>query len=91
MTDEQRLASHGYKLVTRAEFEAATDVPAGSTREVVRRVAAKWGGAFVVYDPNDDDNGWLLVGGDRSALARETVEHLSEIGPAAEPAQASLF
>jgi len=84
-TDEECLTRSGYKLVTRAEFDAATDVPAG-IRQVAAAVAQKWGGAFVVYDPSDDDTGWLLVGDDRAALARETVEHLE-----LRTAQPSLF
>ena len=87
MTDEEHMASYGFKLVTRAEFDAATDVPAGTTREVVRRL----GGAFVVYDPADDDQGWLLVGDDRAALARETVEYRCHPETEPPPEQPSLF
>jgi hypothetical protein len=71
LDDERTLASFGYKIVTRAEFDVAIDVPAGSTREVIRQLA----GAFIVYDPEDDDEGWLLVGDSRAELARETVEY----------------
>jgi hypothetical protein len=73
--DERTLAGHGYKLVTLKEFNAADDVPKGNTREVVRRIATSSTVRFVVYEPHGDDRyGWLLVGTDRAALARETVE-----------------
>jgi hypothetical protein len=91
MTDEETLAGQGFRLVTLAEFEAATDVPAGTTREVVRRVIAAHGGAFVVYDPNDYDQGWLLVGDDRAELARETVEYRCQPEPDLQPEQPSLL
>lgn len=84
MTDEQILSSYGYKLVTVAEFNAAPDVPDGLRVRVAENLR-RWPGKFVVYDPNDDCEGFLLVGPDRDALAKETVQHneLSE--------QASLF
>lgn len=85
MTHEQTLTAAGYKLVTRAGFDAANDVPAG-IREVAAAVAKEWGGAFIVYDPNDDATGWLLVGDNRADLARETVESLE-----LEATQPSLF
>lgn len=89
MTDEETLKTNGYKLVTLAEFNAATDVPDG-TRERVALIVKKWGGDFVVYDPNDDCEGWLLVSKDRAALAKETVEYRCQPEEPA-PKQASLF
>ena len=74
--DEETLTSHGYRIVTLAEFETATDVPRGNTRKVVRQLVRRYGGNTVVYEPGGDDrHGWLLVGDDRAALARETVEY----------------
>jgi hypothetical protein len=35
--------------------------------------AAEFPGSFVVYDPLADADGWLLIGFDPEALARETV------------------
>lgn len=87
------IASHGYKLVTRAEFDAATDVPAGM-REIAARVLARWGGDFVAYDPACGDDGWLLIDDDRDQVIGETIEHLgrapAEPEPIPEP-QGSLF
>jgi hypothetical protein len=86
MTDEQTILAAGMKIVTRAEFEAATDVPAGNNRKVVAAIH----GAFVIYDPTDDgDRTWLLVDDDRSLLVRETAQHLRE--QETEPDQPSLF
>jgi hypothetical protein len=39
-------------------------------------LARQFGDTVVVYTPHGDDrHGWLLVGKDRAALARETVEY----------------
>lgn len=62
---------HGYKVVERAAFEATKELPAG-----LRERAARYEGDWVVYDPEDDCDGWLLVGDDPDALAKETVEVL---------------
>lgn len=92
---EKILAEAGYKIVTRAQFDAATDVPAGM-RTVAAGVLARWGGDFVVYDPAGGDDGWLLIDDDREQIVGETVEHLGRQAeqpadqPAA-PAQATLF
>jgi len=75
--NRQVLADNGYKLATRAEFDAAGDVPEG-IREREASIpfgdaAGKGQGLFIVYDPNDDNEGWLLVGDDADELANETV------------------
>lgn len=90
---EQAIQSAGYKLVTRAEFGAATDVPAGM-RKIADGVLAKWGGDFVCYDPAGGDDGWLIIDDSRETVIGETVEHLGRQEMATEPeppAQASLF
>jgi hypothetical protein len=74
--DERVLTSQGYRIVSVAEFNKATDVPEGKTREVVRQLVKRFGGDTVVYEPGGDDRyGWLLIGDDRAALARETVDY----------------
>jgi hypothetical protein len=77
MTDEQVLSAAGYKLVTWADFQSATDVPV-FIRKIAEGVHDRWGGAFVVYDPAGGDDGWLLVEDDRELLVRETAQHLRE-------------
>jgi hypothetical protein len=75
-TDEQIkfIVSYDYKLVSRAEFDAATDLPAG-----LRERASQYEGSWVVYDPLNDDEGFLLVGNDREALAKEAYEHVETL------------
>ncbi|MHC2251008.1 hypothetical protein ACVILK_000700 [Bradyrhizobium embrapense] len=91
MNAEQIIASAGIKVVTRAEFDAATDVPAG-VRLVADRLFKRWGGHFVVYDPAGGDDGWLLIDDDREQIIGETVEHLGRLKPEPPaPAQGSLF
>lgn len=86
MTDEQTIIAAGMKIVTRAEFDAATDVPAGDTRKVVEAIP----GAFVIYDPTDDgDRSWLLIDDDRAEIVRQTAQYLREQQTG--PEQPSLF
>lgn len=84
MTDEQRLAAAGIKLVTRAEFDDASDVPP-IIRTLAARVAQRWGGAFVIYEPAGGANGFLLVSDDRAEILSEALEHCCP------PEQPSLF
>ncbi|MCP1852828.1 MULTISPECIES: hypothetical protein [unclassified Bradyrhizobium] len=91
MTNEQMVSAAGIKVVTRAEFDAATDVPAG-VRLVANRLFKRWGGDFVVYDPAGGDDGWLLIDDDREQIIGETIEHLGRLNPEpSAPAQGSLF
>ncbi|WP_027578460.1 hypothetical protein [Bradyrhizobium sp. Ai1a-2] len=92
MNGEQTLINAGFKIVTRAEFEATTDVPAGM-RLVAERIFKRWGGDFVVYDPAGGDRGWLLIDDDRDQIIGETVEHLGRTpaAPLEDVAQGSLF
>lgn len=62
---------YGYKCVTRAAFEAAPDRPPG----LVERMAP-FAGSHAVYDPNNDWEGWCLVGDDPAELRRETLDHI---------------
>ncbi len=70
-----KLESYGYKLVCRDKFCKATDVPAGL---LVR--ADKIAGLWVVYDPDDDDEGFMLIGNDQHALAKEAWDFLDAVG-----------
>jgi hypothetical protein len=90
----EAITAAGYKLVTWAEFQAATDVPP-FVRRVADGVHARWGGEFVIYDPAGGDRGWLLIDDDRDQIIGETVEHLGRQPPTPlepePPAQSSLF
>lgn len=70
-TNKEILESYDFKLVSRGDFESAGDVPNGLRDRVEGR-----DGAFVVYDPLDDDEGFLLVGDDAESLAAEAVSHM---------------
>lgn len=72
MTNKEKLAREGYKLVTRREFELAADRPLGLFDRFEGCTIPP--GAFVVYDPNDDEDGWLLIDNDPEWLAAQTVE-----------------
>lgn len=93
MTAEQIICAAGYRVVSAADFRAATDVPP-RMRLLAERLFARWGGDFVVYDPASGDDGWLLIDDDREQIVGETVEHLGRLAMAVdgdEPAQKSLF
>lgn len=85
MTDDQAketmVKAIGYQLVSRECFEALTPEDMNSGVDEAKallglkaRVAAI-PGAYVLYDPNDDGEGWLLVGDSKEALATETLNH----------------
>lgn len=61
----EKLEANGYKLDRRSDFYDN----AGSDALVLR--ARKFTGAWVLWDTNDDDDGFLLVGDDWEALYRE--------------------
>ena len=74
----QWLADNGYKIVTRREFELAADRPLGLFN---RFESPHWSkalpvGAFVLYDPEDDEDGFMLTNDNVEALAIEAFKHL---------------
>ena len=77
MTTEEHInfiQAYDYKCVGRAEFEAATDRPAGLLER-----SKKYPGAWVVYDPLADDEGFMIIGDDKAALAKEAYEHIDSL------------
>lgn len=56
--------SYGFRITTWAEFEAATDRPEGLLER-----ALQFKDAHVLWDPDDGDEGFMLVGSDRQDLA----------------------
>lgn len=74
----------GYKLVTREEFLAATDRPGGLLERAKGinpdhdQKADLTVHTHVVYDPDDDYEGWMLWGNDPEALDRETMDMIGE-------------
>lgn len=59
---------NGYRLDARATFESE------ATPALVSR-AAEYPGALVLWDFNDDEDGFLLCGDDRDALVAEFEAH----------------
>ncbi|ESY35734.1 hypothetical protein NKK48_30335 [Mesorhizobium sp. C386A] len=66
MTDV--ITNNGYRLDARAEFERQAS-PALVTR------AKAYPGIFVLWDPNDDDDGYLIVGDSSIELEKEFTTH----------------
>ena len=58
--------SYGFRIQTRAEFEAATDRPEGLLER-----ANRYPGSHVIWDPNGDGEDWMLVGDGRDFLAQQ--------------------
>lgn len=71
---------NGYRLDAREVFEAEAD-PA-----LIKRASA-FPGELILWDPNDDADGFLLVGDDRLALVREFKNHFGEYLETSEAAQ----
>ncbi len=76
------IASYGFCIVPRAEFEALESLDGyGGKNDDLDRAnaaalkdrAARWPGAFVLYDPAADDEGLLLCGDDPAELSREAL------------------
>ncbi|MER8983937.1 hypothetical protein [Mesorhizobium sp. M0843] len=66
MTDV--ITNNGYRLDARAVFERQA-----STALVTR--AKAYEGIFVLWDPNDDDDGYLIVGDSSIELEKEFTTH----------------
>lgn len=74
------LESYGYKLVTWDEFLVAPDRPEGLT---VRAYSYYGEDIFthIVYDPSDDEDGFMLVGTNPEELASDTCNYISDMFP----------
>ena len=67
-------------------FTGAPSMTPAQRAEAHSEIRAEWRerasehpGAFAVYDPNSDAEGWMLVGDDLAALVRESVQHHEDI------------
>lgn len=63
----------GCQHMSAAEIQRQHD----ETRENLRKRASLHEGTHVVYDPNDDGDGWLLVG-DEAAIRAETEQMIAD-------------
>lgn len=91
MHKARQLRQSGYKLVRREQFMqlpvrmstygGATMSPEEKTRRYaaivakLRARATQFPGAWLVYDPHSDADGWLLVGDDPQQLVLDTLAH----------------
>lgn len=80
------IESYDYKFVTWNEFVTTSNVPDGILERANDwRYDASTGGYipfdFVVYDPLDDDQGFLLLGNDGQELVREACEYIIQSEP----------
>jgi hypothetical protein len=84
MKHRQIAESYGFRILPRADFlDAKTNLiekcgvdQDGHLFEALKARASKINGAFILFDPDDSDEGWLLVGDDADQLAKNTVEEL---------------
>ncbi|PZR93558.1 MAG: hypothetical protein DI537_10605 [Stutzerimonas stutzeri] len=84
MNHREIIEAYGFKIMPRADFLSATSNliadccvdQDGKLFEALKVRAGKTDGAFVLFDPEDDDDGWLLIGDDADALALNTVREL---------------
>jgi len=85
--DYQYLHGFGLRVLPREQFLTDTfdynpfDNAADNASELVllRDRAAKYEGQFVVYDPSDGEEGWLLVGDDFAGLCAETADRFRDM------------
>lgn len=72
------LEGNEYRLVTASEYDAAKDKPDGLDN---RAAILRKDFTFVIYDPEGDENGFMLWGNDPVKMAEEAVEHLELTPP----------
>jgi len=62
---------NGYRLDKRPVFEQ-------EAQPLLVERAKEYDGEFVLWDPNDDEQGYLIVGSDQDELAFEFINHFGE-------------
>ena len=69
-----------------AAFTGATSITPAEIEEAHADIAAEmrgrvlqYPGQYVIYDPHDDGEGWMLVGDDPHALLFQTAQMLEEM------------
>lgn len=81
-TEQELVAAAGYAALTRDSFfnsaipfNPLNDAEANARElALLRERAANWEGAFVLYDPADDAEGFMLIGDDVDALWHAATE-----------------
>lgn len=74
MINKNILERYGYKLVERIKFEE--EAAKNPNHHGLLHRASKFLGPWVIYDPSDDDEGYLIVGYDPEKMASEAVADL---------------
>lgn len=75
------ISSYGYKLVMWQDFKEASDRPEGLLERALEVTADRpEDRCWVVYDPESDYEGWMLIG-ERAHVVRETVKDLVWLEP----------
>lgn len=79
------IESYDYKLVTWAAFVAADDRPEGLLQRAEEIRAEILGGrledVFVVYDPMDDNGGYLLISDSEDEAAIDALRWIEDCVP----------
>lgn len=76
----EALRSYDYQIVEYDLFKMMTDIPHGLIARAESLVEQGQPHDFVVFDPIDDENGYLLLG-DALDIAKEACEYISNQEP----------
>lgn len=76
----ETLRSYDYQFVEYSLFKMMTDLPEGLLERAESMIEQGQPHDFVVFDPLDDHNGYLMLG-DALEISREAVEYISAMEP----------
>lgn len=79
-TNKANLEAYEFKLVTWDEFVKVTDLPDGLLNRAENYHETE-PFEYIVYDPIDDEDGFMLFGNDPEELASDTCKYISEMEP----------
>lgn len=77
----EALQSYDYQIVEFNLFKIMTDLPFGLLKRVEGLIEQGQPHSFVVFDPIDDDTGYLLLGDDAVEIAKEACEYIANMEP----------
>jgi hypothetical protein len=91
MTPRAYIEQHGYRISSRYDFlSSTTNLIADSCVDedgeeflALKDRARQFDGEWIIYDPEDNSEGWLLVGNDLAYLIALTAERIDAPMPAA--------
>lgn len=75
MSKRQLLEKYEYVIVPWEAFRMIPNLPEGLLERAMEIGESKW----VVYDPCDGEEGWLLIGDSERELINATVEHIEKL------------